>query len=147
MVFGVLRSIPSISSEVTQLLASYNHHSAQDALPPKDNSARRKSGRYNTTDTILVGPQLRWPNEGLVTASHTKKTTYEDLVLAQWVEGQLSNIMLIEDSTFLKNVLAQVVLARREAVSLPWQVVRSAWPVSMTEIEEDRLGLADHTQH
>ena len=62
----VLRSIPSISSTVTQLLASYDQQAVQDALPGKGQVNKRKSGRYNTTDTTLVGPQLRWLNEGLV---------------------------------------------------------------------------------
>ena len=62
----VLRSNPSISLAVTQLLASYDQQAVQDALPGKGHITRQKSGRYNTTDTTLVGPQLRWPNEGLV---------------------------------------------------------------------------------
>ena len=67
---NVLRSIPSISSVVTQLLASYNQQVVQDVLPGKGHITRWKSGRHNTTDTTLVGPQFRWPNEGLVSASH-----------------------------------------------------------------------------
>ena len=66
----VLRSIPSISSTVTQLLASYDQQAVQDALPGKGNIDRRKSRRYNTTDTTLVGPQLRWPNEDLISGLH-----------------------------------------------------------------------------
>ena len=34
----------------------------------------------------------------------------------------------------------------KDAVSLPWQAVRSAWAVSMTEIKEVQLGWADSTQ-
>ena len=56
----VLRSICSISSAVTQLLASYDQQAVQDVLPGKGHISRRTSGRYNTTDTTLVGPQLRW---------------------------------------------------------------------------------------
>ena len=142
----VLRSIPSISSAVTQLLASYDQQAVQNVLPGKGHITRRKSGRYNTTDTTLVGPQFRWPNEGLISASRTKKPAYDELTLAQWISGQLSNVLLIDDPTLVKNVLTQVVLAMKDAVSLPWQAVRSAWAVSMTEIEEGRLGLADSTQ-
>ena len=42
----VLRSIPSISSAVTQLLASYDQQAVQDILPGKGHITRRKSGRY-----------------------------------------------------------------------------------------------------
>ena len=115
----VLISIPSISSAVTQLLASYDQQAVQDALPDKGHITRRRSGRYNTTDTTLVGPQFRWPNEGLVSASHSKKPDYDELTMAQWVAGQLSNVLLIDDPTLARNVLTQVVLAMKDAVSLP----------------------------
>ena len=141
----VFRSILSISSAVTQLLASYDQQAVQDALPGTGQVNRWKTGRYNTTDTTLVGPQLRWPSEGLVSASQAKKPAYVEPNLPQWVAGQLSNALLIEDPTLLRQVLTQVVLAMRDAVSLPWQAVRAAW-VSMTDIEEGRLGCADSTQ-
>ena len=141
----VLRSIPSISSVVTQLLASYDQQAVQDALPGKGQVNRLKSGRYNTTDTTLASPHLRWPNEGLVSASHAKRPTYDELNFVEWVAGQLSNALLIEDTTLLRQVLTQIVLAMRDAVSLPWQAVRAAWAVSMTDIEEGRLGSADST--
>ena len=131
---------------MTQLLASYDQQAVQNAFPGKGQVNRWKSGRYNTTDTTLAGPQIRWPNEGLVSASHAKKPAYDELNLAQWVAGQLSNALLIEDTTLLKQVLTQIVLAMRDTVSLPWQAVRAAWPVSMTGIEEGRLGWADSTQ-
>ena len=142
----VLRSIPNLSSAVTQLLASYDQQAVQDVLPGNGHITRRKSGRYNTTDTTLVGPQFRWPSEGLVFASHSKKPAYDELTVPQWVSGQLSNVLLIDDPTIARNVLTQVVLAMKDVVSLPWQVVRSAWAVSMTEIEEGHLGWADSTQ-
>ena len=78
----VLRSIPSISSEVTQLLASYDQQAVQDVLPGKGHITKRKSGWYNTTDTTLVSPHFRWPNEGLVSASHSKKPVYDEFTLA-----------------------------------------------------------------
>ena len=68
----VLRYIPSISSAITQLLAFYDPQVVQDALPGKGHMTR---WRYNTTDTTLADPQFRWPNEGLVTAYHSKKTS------------------------------------------------------------------------
>ena len=138
IVVGVdgLRSNPSISSVVTQLLASYGQQAVQDVLTGKGHITRQKSGRYNTTDTTLVGLQFRWPNEGLVSESHSKKPAYDELTLAQWVAGKLSNVLLIDDLTLSRNVLTQVVLAMKDSVSLPWQAVSSAWTVSMTEVEE-----------
>ena len=142
----VLRSIPSISTAVSQLLASYDYQADKEALQGKLNISRKKSGRYNTTETTTVGPSLRWPNEGLVSASHLKKPSYDDLTLAQWASGQIANILLVEDHSLSKNMLIQMVAAMRDAVSLPWPVVRSAWAVSMTDIEEGRLSWADSMQ-
>ena len=56
---NVLRSIPSISSAVTQLLASYDQQAVQDVLPGKGHMTRQKSEWYNTTDTTLVGPHVQ----------------------------------------------------------------------------------------
>ena len=39
-----------------------------------------------------------------------------------------------------------MVLAKRDMISLPWQAVWAARAVSMTDIEEGRLGWADSTQ-
>ena len=66
--------------------------------------------------------------------------------MAQWVSGQLNNVLLIEDNVTLRNVLPQVAMAMRTAVSLPWPAVRSAWAVSMTDIEEGRLAWTDSMQ-
>ena len=57
--------------------------------------------------------------------------------MAQWVADQLSNIMLIEDSTLLRNVLSLL---------LHWHSVQSAWAVSISEIEKDHLGWVDSIQ-
>ena len=141
-----LRAIPSISTAVSQLLASYEQQSDREVLQGKATVLRKKSGRYNTTDTTSMSPQFRWPNEGLVTASHLKKPAYDDLSLAQWVSGQLANILQIEDHVLARNVLIQMAASMKDAVSLPWAAVRSAWAVSMTDIEEGRLGWADSTQ-
>ena len=108
-------------------------------MPGKGPNYRKKSGRYNITDTSVVGPQFRWPNEGLISNSYLKKPTYDDLNMAQWVSGQLNNILLIEDNVTLRNVLTQLAMAMRDAVSLPCPSVRSAWAVSMTDIEAGHL--------
>ena len=142
----VMRSIPSISSAVSQLLACYDEQADQEALPGKSYGVRKKSGRYNVTDNPIAIPQFRWPNKGLVSNSHLKKPPYDDLSMAQWTSGQLNNILLIEDNTTMRNVLTQVAMAMKDAVTLPWPAVRSAWAVSMSEIEEGRLGWADSTQ-
>ena len=142
----VMRSTPSISTAVSQLLARYEEQADQEARPGKTYSYRKRSGRYNVTATSTVGPQYRWPNERLVSNSHTKKPAYDELSLAQWISGQLNNILLVEDNSMLRSMLTQVSMAMRDAVSLPWPAVRSACAASMTDVEEGRLNWADSLQ-
>ena len=140
-----VRSIPSISSAVSKLLAQYEEQTHQDVVQGKD-CMRKKSGRYNTTDTCTVKPELRWPNEGYVSTGATKKPSCDELSLAQWASGQLSNILLIQDSQLMRRMLTQVTMALTDAVSLPWPAVRSAWAASMTQVEDGRLSWANDTQ-
>ena len=115
--------------------------------PPYDQSHnRRKSGRYNITDTPNARPEGRWPNEGFVAAANARKPAYDDLSLQQWAAGQMNNVLQIQDDILMRQVLTQVTLALRDAVALPWPAVRAAWVVSMTEVEEGRLSWEDTTQ-
>ena len=98
----VMRSIPSISSAALHLLAQYEDRADQEAFPGKTSNIRKKSVRYNVTDTSLVSPQYRWPNEGLVSSSHFKKPAYDELNMAQWISGHLNNMLLVEDNTTLR---------------------------------------------
>ena len=104
----VLRSIPSISTAVSQLLANYDPQVDREVIQGKSTVIRKKSGRYNTTDTTSLGPQFRWPNEGLISASHLKRPAYDDISLAQWVSWQLANILLIENQVLLRDMLTQL---------------------------------------
>ena len=92
-----LRSIPEVSNVVANLLADYEARVQQEDIPCKPLSARRKSGRYNITDTPNVRPEGRWPNEGFVAAANSRKPAYDDLSLQQWAAGQLSNVLQIQD--------------------------------------------------
>ena len=134
-----LRSVPSISTAVSQLLANYEQQTNRDVIQGKNTVIRMKSGRYNTSDTTSLGPQFRWPNEGLAAASHLRKPVYDELNLAQWASGQLANILLTADQVLSRSMLVQMAAALKDAISLPWPVVRSAWAISMTDIEEGRL--------
>ena len=142
----VMRSIPSVSSAVSCLLAQYEDQADQQVFQGKNYNIRKRSGRYNTTDNAVMSPQYRWPNEGLVSSSHNKKPAYDELNMAQWTSGQLNNMLLVEDNTTLRCMLTQMALAMRDAGSLPWPAVRSSWAVSMTDVEEGRLQWSDSLQ-
>ena len=106
---------------MSQLLARYDDQADEEALPGKGYNIRKKSGRYNVTDNSVASPQFRWPNEGLVSNSHLKKPQYDDLSIAQWISGQLNNVLLIEDNATLRNVLTQVAMAMKDASPYPGQ--------------------------
>ena len=71
---------------------------------------------------------------------------YDDLSLTQWAVGQLSNVYQMKDAVISKQALLQVILVLKDATSLPWQAVKSAWATSMHEIEDGSLTWADATQ-
>ena len=59
----VLRGNPGISESVNGLLASYEGRVHSQLTQGKQNSVKR-SGRYNSHDSVTAAPHLRWPNEG-----------------------------------------------------------------------------------
>ena len=60
---NVLRQNPRFSQTVSQILSAYDSQARQDSLLEKPTHVK-KSGRFNTTDTVTAVPELRWPNEG-----------------------------------------------------------------------------------
>ena len=141
-----VRSSSDVSRAVTHLLAYYDEQAETEVMQGKGPFGRRKSGRYNVTDTTNVKPEFKWPNEGYITNSSAKKPAYDDMNMAQWVAGQLHNISQVDDLTLVKMMLQQVILSVRDAVAIPWAAVRAAWGVSMTQLEEGRLHWSDQTQ-
>ena len=136
-----LRHNPTISQAVNWVLASYEERSHAEAIQGKNTS--RKSGRFNTTDTVTAIPERRWANEGY---HGRRKVAFDDLTLPEWAATQLSNILQIQDQFTARNALLQVVLSFKDAASLPWSTVRSAWAISMHEIEQGTLSWYDSTQ-
>ena len=103
-----VRSSSDISRAVTRLLTYYDDQAEMEVLQGKGPFGRRKSGRYNVTDTTNVKPEFKWPNEGYITNSSVKNPAYDDLSMAQWVAGQLHNISQVEDPMLMKLMLQQV---------------------------------------
>ena len=136
-----LRHNPTISQAVNGILASYEERSQAEATQGKNTS--RKSGRFNTTDTVTAIPERRWANEGY---HGRRKVAFDDLTLPEWAAGQLSNILQIQDQTSAKNALLQVILSLKDAASLPWATFRSAWAISMHKIEQGTLSWHDSMQ-
>ena len=89
----VLTSIPSISSAMTQLLASYDQQAVQDALLGEA-QVNSSEGITPLTPLWLV-PSLGGPIRGWYLPLMPKKPAYDELNLPQWVAGQLSNALYI----------------------------------------------------
>ena len=106
----------------------------------------RKSGWYNSTDMAHTAPEFRWPSEGFHCLTVKKKVTYDDLTLPQSVTGQLTNIYHMNDQTTARQALLQVILAMKDATSLPWTAVKNAWATSMHDLEEGHLSWDNSTQ-
>ena len=138
----MLRQLPSVSNTVSTLLGAYEDQ-ARTSLQGRQT---RKSGRYSSVDVVQTAPEFRWPNEGYHAPAGKKRVIYDDLMLPQWVVGQLSNIYHMRDQTTARHALLQVILAMKDATSLPWTAVRGAWATSMHDLEEGTLGWRDTTQ-
>ena len=142
---SALRQNPTISQSVAQVMASYEAQAKQEASLGKQ-IPTKKSGCFNATDAITSGPELRWPNEGYQGVSAKKRILYDELSLPEWAVGQLTNIYHIQDPAIVKKALLQTILALKDATSLPWQAVRSAYANSMHDMEQGTLTWDDQMQ-
>ena len=106
---SVLRRMPYVSDSVSEIMATYEAQARTLAAQGKTTTSRR-SGRYNTVDTIINEPERRWPNEGFHGGQGKNRLTYDELTLPQWVVGQLSNIYNIRDNTVARQALLQVTI-------------------------------------
>ena len=88
-------------------------------------------------------PERRWANEGY---HGRRRVAFDDLMLPEWAAGQLSNLLQIQDQSTVKSALLQVILSLKDAASLPWATVRSAWAISMHGIEQGTLSWHDSMQ-
>ena len=138
-----IRRLPNVSEAVSGILASYDSH---NRLESSQGKPHRRSGRYNTHDTVSVAPEVRWPNEGFHGSNGKKRLLYDDLSMPQWVAGQLTNILHMQDQATSKQALIQVIAAMKDAVSIPFTAVKNAWACSMHELEEGNLTWNDSTQ-
>ena len=138
-----IRRLPNVSEAVSGILASYDSH---NRLESSQGKPHRRSRRYNTHDTVSVAPEVRWPNEGFHGSNGKKRLLYDDLSMPQWVAGQLTNILHMQDQATSKQALIQVIAAMKDAVSIPFTAVKNAWACSMHELEEGNLTWNDSTQ-
>ena len=136
-----LRRMPTISHMVTYAVAAYENQAKFVYMQGKH---LRGSGHFNTRETVNSLHKKRWPNEGPQASTAKKRVRYDDLMLAQWITGQLSNIHHMGDQTAVMHSLLQVILAMKGTTLIPWTAVLNAW--AMHDLEEGNRHLSNATQ-
>ena len=108
-----IRRLPSVS--VSNILASYDSQNKQESNQGKPH---RGSGK-------MVKKHL----------------LYDVLSMPQWVAGQLTNILHMQDHVM---ALVQVITAMKDAV--PFTAIKNPWACPMHGLEEGNLAWGDSTQ-
>ena len=106
-------------------------------------SRRRKSGRYNISDTPHSTPHLRWPNESCVIGTARKRTTFDELTLGQFVIGLVTNALDTQHIPTMKIMLNELVETVKLAENISWPIARGAFAASMLKIEDEGITWAD----
>ena len=106
-------------------------------------SRRRKSGRYNISDTPHSTPHLRWPNESCVIGTARKRTTFGELTLGQFVIGLVTNALDTQHTPTMKSMLNELVETVKLAENISWPIARGAFAASMLKIEDESITWAD----
>ena len=143
-----LRSNPMIQQLVKERIAVLE--SKMKAEVQQGIYRRRKSGRYNVSETPHATPHLRWPNEACVIGTARKRTTFDELSIGQFVIGFVTNILDTHHVETQRNMLTELVETVKLAENISWPIARGAFSVSMLKIEEESITwngvrtLADH---
>ena len=106
-------------------------------------TTRKKSGRYNVSETTCAPTHLRWPNESCLTGATRKRTSYDDLTLGQFVVGFLKNAMDTTNPQLSRAMLNELVETVKLSENLSWPIARRAFAVAMHRIEEDSVNWSD----
>ena len=100
----MLRQNQNILQSVAQVLPFYEAQAKQEASQGK--APTKKSGRYNTTESEVSAPELRWPKEGYYSMQGKKCSTSDELSIPEWPVGQLTNIFHMQNPTPLRKFCA-----------------------------------------
>ena len=104
---------------------------------------RKKSGRYNVTDTPCAPVHLRWPNEACPAGATRKCTPYDDLTLGQFVTGFLTNVLDTQSEDLRKHMLGELLETVKLSENLSWPIARGAFAVAMHRIEDESISWAN----
>ena len=104
---------------------------------------RRKSGRYNVSDTPHITAHLRWPNESCVIGTARKRVTFDELSLEQFVIEFVNNVMDTQHVPTMKNMLLELVETVKLAENISWPIARGVYVALMLKIEDKSISWND----
>ena len=104
---------------------------------------RKKSGRYNTSETPHGTPHLRWPNESCLTGPTRKRVPFDDLTLGQFVIGFVTNALDTQHPSLMRNMLLEMVETIKVAENISWPIAKGAFAACMHRIEDETLSWND----
>ena len=85
--FNTIPANPTISQPVSLILSTLEASIRVEATQGK--TTLNKYNRFNATDTVTPGPELRCPNERFHVVSGCKHTLYDNLTVREWAVGQV----------------------------------------------------------
>ena len=104
---------------------------------------RRKSGRYNVSDSLYATPHIRWPNESCMIGTARKRATFDRLILGQFFIGFINNVLSIQHVPTMRSMLNKLVETVKLAENISWPIARGAFAASMLKIEDKSITWAD----
>ena len=104
---------------------------------------RKKSGRYNVSETTCAPMHLHWPNESCLTGATRKRIPFDDLTLGQFVVGFFKNAMDTPNPQIARSMLNELIETVKLSENLSWPIARGAFAVAMHRIEEESISWGD----
>ena len=106
-------------------------------------SQRKKSGRYNVSDTPLAPPHLCWPNESCLTGAAWKKKPFDDLSFYQFIIGFVYNALDTPHADTSCRMVIELVETAKLAENLSWPIAQGAFAASMHQLEDQQITWQD----
>ena len=106
---------------------------------------RKRSGRYNTTDSSASVPSRRWANEAVLVGPAKRRVIFDDLTETQFVMGFIKNAQDTLDTLMRQYMLLELYELLKLADSTSWSVARGAYIASMHDIEDGQITWMDRS--
>ena len=126
-------------SRIQAIVADRIQQIEQDVKAETTQGKRKRSGRYNVTDSSSNASFRRWPNEGILVGPSRKRVTFDELTQVQFIMGFVKNLNDTIDPLMCKFMVAELYELMKLMESTSWQVVRGAFIGIMHDIEAGEI--------